>query len=237
MYTDAVILSVRPARENDLLVSCFTESGGKQLAVARGALKAGSIQGMHIDRGNLVRFEFVSARGAPVITGAQSLDTFVPIKQNLTRLMASWVVFEAIDSLVVGQEQDTELWQRLLRSLRHLAACPLADVLPVLRRIQLEILDTLGYAPRVHGCAACGAQLNGSVVFSVHLGSVVCAACARSGWSGTRLAGADLRWLAGHTGSAPCASAVRRAPTEELLEHIVGHQFRSLDLLLGVALM
>lgn len=237
MRTDAVILSTRVTRESDLLVACYTQEAGRQLVVARGALKPGSIQGMHLDRGNLVRFELVHARGVPVVTGAQSLDTFAPMRRNLTRLMASWVVLESVDTLVTGQERDDTLWALLLESLRHLTACQAADVLPVLRRAQLQLLGTLGYAPRVNGCAVCGTSFNGTATFSVDLGSAVCNACARSGWYGSQLTGTDLRWLAGQVGQAPCTAAVRRAPTEELLEHIAGRELRSLHLLLRAARM
>ena len=237
MHTEAIILSVRPAREYDRLVSCYTHDAGRLFAVARGACRPGSVQGMHLDRGNLVRFELVPARGTPVITGAQTLDAFSSVKRDLNRLAASWVVFESVETLVAGSERDDVLWDVLLAALRQLGACSRPDILPVLRRVQLSLLEASGYAPRMNGCALCGARTNDAVSFSVHLGGVVCESCARSGWYGSRLDSADVAWLAGRTGNAPCAGAYRRAPTEELLEHIAGHRLRSVDLLLRLASM
>jgi DNA repair protein RecO (recombination protein O) len=233
MQTDALILKTRLAREHDLLVHCYTERAGRLTAMARGALRPGSIQGMHLDKGNLVRFELVSAKGPSIITGAQAVDTFVPIRSELSRLAASWVLMESVDALVVGQERDEQLWQMLMKSLRHLAACPISDLLPVLRGHQRQLLSILGYAPHVSGCSVCGSVLNGRSTFSVHLGGVVCASCTRAGWYGSAVQAADIQWMAGHTNWAPCTASSRRAPTEELLEYIAGRPIRSLDLLFG----
>ncbi|HXV26780.1 MAG TPA: DNA repair protein RecO [Candidatus Paceibacterota bacterium] len=235
MFTEAIIIRTRVHREHDLLVDCYTERAGRLNAVARGALRAGSVQGMHLDRGNLVRFEAVPGRGRPIITGALARDSFVPVRSDLLRTAAVWVLMETVEVIVVGQERDDALWNFLSGSLRRISACGTADVLPVLRSVQLGLLAILGYAPRTGECAVCGAAPEGAGVFCIQLGGIVCPSCARAGWRGTHLAAEDIRWLSGRVAESPFASVPRHTPAEELTEYVAGRPLRSLNVLFRVA--
>lgn len=238
MLTDAVIIRTQPVRESDLFVHAFTQNAGRLWAVARGALAHGSVQGMHLDQGNVVRFGLVQGKGIPIITGAHALETFPLMRSELPRQAAAWVFLESLDILVAGTERDERLWQAISGTLRELAICPAVGLLPVLRNRQRELLGILGYAPRVSECGVCGGPPaggpDGKAVFSRNLGSVVCGACHRAGWKGSVLAAGDLTWLAGRADEAVCARLAGRAPTEELLEYIAGRPLRSLDLLFSV---
>jgi len=228
---DAVICRTLPHKEYDLLVRCYTREAGSTAAVARGALRPGSVQGMHLAAGTRVRFALVPAKGFPIITGAQTRHAFRATHQDVRRRCATWVLLEAVDALVRGPERDEQLWDALTVGLEAIDTCVDTDLLSVLRRHERTLLSVMGYAPRADECGACGIAVKGEGLFSVATGSVICGTCGRKGWQGIALQGTDMAWLAGRSEVSPGAVAPVRAPTEWLLEHLIGAPLRSLELL------
>lgn len=234
MRTEAIILHTQPWREHDLLVHCYTEGAGVVRAIARSALRDGSVQSMHLGQGHLVQFELVPGKGMPIVTGAFAIDTFPNIRADLSRQAAAWNLLQSVDVLVTGQERDEGLWHAIKNQLGRLNTCDAADILYVLRGAQRDMLSILGYTPQMGTCGVCGAIPNGEPVsFSVELGSMVCSRCVQSGWHGVALADDDRRWLAGEELRASCTVRAQRAPTEYLMEYISGKRLHSLDLLFG----
>jgi DNA repair protein RecO (recombination protein O) len=76
---------------------------------------------------------------------------------------------------------------------------------PVLRALELAILDVLGHAPVLDACAACGEAPGEGAVFDPGRGGVLCARCAATS------RGAGVRGLS--EGARQLLVAVRAAPT------------------------
>lgn len=236
MRTDAVILRTQAWREHDLFTHCYTEHSGVVSAVAKGALRDGSVQGMYLNQGNVVRFELVSGRGAPIITGTSAVRMHAAVRNSWPRQAATWAFLESVHTLVTAPERDERLWQVLTDALLALDTCALSDVLPRLRNAQRDLLGVLGYMPQVETCGVCGALPAGArTSFSVELGSIVCSRCTNAGWYGVALDEEDRFWLASRQPTAPCASRAVRAPTERLIEYVSGRPLASLNLLFGAA--
>lgn len=231
VHIDAIILKTVPYRENDLRVFCYTEQAGMLTGVARGALRPSSVQSMHLDQGNVVRFQLVAGKGMPIITGAQARDVFISVRYGMRRKMATLTLLEAVTSLVTGSERDDALWRMLIRQLHVLASCPDQDVLANLRKGQWELLVILGYAPRVTACGVCGSTINKNCSFSVEMGCALCSTCIGGGVYGVAMDNRDRLWLSGQNIVPPCVSVPVRAPTELLMEYIAGRPLRSLGLL------
>ena len=231
MRTDALILSTHPSREKDLMVRCYTEQSGLVTAIARGALREGSIQGMHLNQGNLVRFDLVSAHGMPLITSTTALQVYSDIKHSVRRQAAAWAILESVGALVLAPEPEPDLWSELGHRMKELNECDVVDVMGVVRNSQRAMLMILGYSPRMNECGICGSAPNGRHSFSVQLGSLVCMRCSGRGWQGLPITEEDRQWLAGQEIAAPCTRTAERAPTERLMEYVAGRSFRSLDLL------
>lgn len=141
----AIILKKQPTREHDLLVTCYTDQLGKVTAVAKSALKPGSTQGMHLDAFNLVEFDLVSGRSAPIIVSAQSHRTHVNLKRSLPGLAASAFLSETMDKLVYEYQPDERLWTLAVQFLEDLDAGRVT--LRTFRERQGELLNVLGYLP------------------------------------------------------------------------------------------
>ena len=80
MRTKAIIIKKQMTKEYDQLITCYSQEWGKLTAIAKSSLKESSIQGMHLDVLNLVDFDLINGRATPIITGAQSENTFSHIR-------------------------------------------------------------------------------------------------------------------------------------------------------------
>ncbi len=181
MRTRAVILKKQNTNEYDQLITCYTEEFGKLTAVAKGVLKSGSIQAMHLNVFNLVDFELVNGRAMSIITGTQAENTYPTLKNRLASLATGYFFIEVVDKLFFDYQKDNEIWNFLLELLEDLNKdSPSFD--EILKTKKGQLVSILGYAPNISQCAFC---LNGNqaelIAYSVHARGVVCQNCFLSG--------------------------------------------------------
>lgn len=173
--TPAVILSVRPLGESDLLVVLLTPNAGKVRAAASGARRskrrfAGGLSGGAIGRAGLAR----RARGL------WRLESFVPsadhskVGRDLTRFAYVAYLCEVTDALVSEPEPEPARFAALSTAI--LATIDGAPRPSVLRQYELALLDSLGLLPALAGCAVCGEVVEDAdaIAFDERVGGVLC---------------------------------------------------------------
>ena len=146
MRTRAIILKKKDTREYDQLVTCYTEEFGKLTAVAKSVLKSNSVQAMHLDILNLVDFELVSGRSAPIITGAQAERTYNNMKTNLPIMAGAYFFAEVFDRLVFDHQKDSGIWDFLVSLLDDFDSGR-DNFQELFREKQASLIGLLGYAP------------------------------------------------------------------------------------------
>lgn len=184
MRTRAIILKRQNTNEYDQLVTCYTEEFGKVIAIAKSILKPSSVQAMHLDLFNLVDFELIKGRAYPIISGAQSENSFRNIKSNLSRLGCGYFFAEVLDKIGFEYQKDEHLWNFLLTSLEGLDSVT-GDAGDYINKKQVEFLNILGYAPNLEQCTFCGND--GSEIFaaySIESKGAVCRGCFLNGKTG-----------------------------------------------------
>lgn len=143
-----IVLNRRPLRENDRIVTVFTENGGKlevnfkSVRLARGKLRALSEPLVWGD----FRFYLKKASNFPVCTGGSSLCVFGGIRSELGRLCLGLHYCEVINRLTAAQQPAPEKYRLLLGALRDLDAHGCG---PWLRQaFTLRVLDLAGFGFR-----------------------------------------------------------------------------------------
>lgn len=184
MRTKAIILKKQATNEYDQFVTCYTEEFGKITAIAKSILKPTSIQAMHLDLFNLVSFDLINGRGIPIITGAQSENNFLSIKNNLPSLAISYFFAETADKLFFDYQKDEDMWNFLISLFEELNR-GLVDTNKFLKSKQIEFLGILGYAPNLNECAFCSTKINGQLTtYSTQARGAICQDCFFSGHVG-----------------------------------------------------
>jgi len=233
LYRDTgIVLRDYKLGEADRIVVILTERHGKVRAVAKGVRKTRSRFGARLEPMSHAAVLFYEGRDLDIVTQAESIDHFRPIRDDLDRITRASAMLEAVDQLAQDREVNPRLYQMLLGALRTLAAHNGPLVVP---SFFWKVLALEGFRPMLDECAVCGATTD-LVAFDLEEGGVLCAADRR----GTPISAEALdllrRILGGQLGAA--LNEVPSASTHELeqlatraMEHHLERRLRSITLL------
>jgi DNA repair protein RecO (recombination protein O) len=174
--TEAIIIKRIKLGEADRILTLFTPELGKLKAVAKGTRRPKSKLGGHVELLTHSRLMLARGRNLDIITQAQTIDNFLPIKDDLERISRGLYLAELVDSFTGEHIEDRQLFSLLLETLKQLTQS--RDCEPILRYFELNLLDHLGYRPQLQHCTDCNSSLKpDSNFFSSRLGGVICRQC------------------------------------------------------------
>ena len=174
--TEAVILRTTPLGEADRLLTLFTPTLGKLTATARGVRKPTSKLGGHLD--SLTRSSLTLAKGRTLdtITGADTLEAFIPMRSNLERISQAFYLAELVDAMNPAEAPNPLAYALLLEGLTALGSQNDLEVL--MRYLELRLLACTGFLPELHHCVECHNTLAPEEhLFSPQAGGVLCPGC------------------------------------------------------------
>ena len=176
-YRDqAVVLRTYRLGEADRIVVLLGRDHGKIRGVAKGVRRTRSRFGSRLEPIGHVNISLWRGRGdLDTITGADSIEHFAALREDLGLLGRAMAMLEAVDRLALERTPTPELHEMLLRGLRSLTTHPSAlSVGAFLWRLaQLE-----GVAPGVDRCVHCG-ETRRLVALDIANGGLSCGACRR----------------------------------------------------------
>jgi len=178
--TEAIVLRVRRMGEADSVLTLFSADRGKFDAIAKGVRKPTSRKSGHLEP--LTHTSLLLAHGATldVITQAESIHTFLPMREELRRLGAGMYAAELIDRFTVEREETFALFRLLVETLLRLSESDTIEL--VLRYFELRLLQEAGFRPQLQQCVSCAEPLQPVVnYFSVGGGGAVCPRCRPAG--------------------------------------------------------
>jgi DNA repair protein RecO (recombination protein O) len=178
--TEAVILRHRRMGEADAVVTLLSGDRGKFDAVARGVRKPTSRKSGHLE--SLTHSSLLLAHGTnlDIITQAQALHTFLPMREDLRRLGAGLYVAELADRFLMEREEGFPVFRLLVETLGRLSEGDDIDL--SLRYYETRLLSETGFRPQLNICVTCGEALRPVLNhFSVTGGGAVCPSCRPAG--------------------------------------------------------
>ena len=174
--TEAIIIKRIKLGEADRILTLYTPDLGKIKAVAKGTRRPKSKLGGHVELLTHSLLMLARGRNLDIITQAQTIDNFLPLKDDLGRISYGLYILELVDSFTAEHIENRRLFNLLLDTLHQLSEAK--DGEPVLRYFELHLLDHLGYRPRLQQCAGCSAPLQPVTnFFSSSQGGALCHDC------------------------------------------------------------
>ncbi|MCK4331241.1 MAG: DNA repair protein RecO [Dehalococcoidia bacterium] len=174
--TEAIVLKRTKLGEADRILTLYTADLGKIKAVAKGTRRPKSKLGGHVELLTHSLLMLARGRNLDIITQAQTIDNFLPLKDDLGRISYGLYILELVDSFTAEHIENRRLFNLLLDTLHQLSQDK--DGEPVLRYFELHLLDHLGYRPRLQQCAGCSAPLQPATnFFSSSQGGALCHDC------------------------------------------------------------
>ena len=171
LYRDeGIVLRTHKLGESDRIVSIYTRGRGKVRAVAKGVRKTKSRFGARLEPPTHLQLLLYEGRELDVVTQADTLDHFRPIRDDLDRLTRAVAMLEAVDQLGLEGEPNEPVYQMLLGALRALAGHRGPLVVPA---FFLKLLALEGFRPVVDECVECGSS-DDLVSFDLEAGGTRC---------------------------------------------------------------
>jgi DNA repair protein RecO (recombination protein O) len=165
--------------EADRIVVFMTAGHGKVRAVAKGIRKTKSRFGSRLEPPTNVSLLFYEGRGElDIVSQAEAIDHFRPIRDDLGRMTDAMSMLEAVDQTAQERQPDARLYQMLVAALRTLADRDRRSPLLV-AAFYWKLLSMEGFGPILEQCASCSAPASGValVAFDLTQGGALCRDC------------------------------------------------------------
>lgn len=179
-----VVLRVTDYNDRDALLTLLTVRHGKLTVKARGLRRKNSpltAPCQLLAYGEFTLFEY---RGQYTINEAHSLELFMPLRQELTKLSLGTYFAQVAEVLSQEDQPNPELQSLLLNSLYALSKLDRPEPL-VKAAYELRAACLSGYTPDLFGCHVCGNQ--SPECFDLLAGHLECRQCRDPGSKGIRI--------------------------------------------------
>ena len=174
--SEALVLRKLSLGEADLLVTLYSKAQGKLRAVGKGARRNSSKLVGHLEPLTQVHLSLARGKNLDVITQAQVLTNFPPLKEHLDAITKGMYVAELVDGFGSESQPNPGLYYLALEGLRNIAAAPESNV--PLRYFEFRLLQVSGLMPELYCCVECRQPLEQDKHrFSPNVGGVVCLDC------------------------------------------------------------
>ena len=145
MYkTQGIIIKRKNLGEYDRLLTVYTKEFGKILVKAKSIRKNQSKLRGHLELFLFTHLMIAPGKGFDIITGAETIESFPYLHKDLPCLTATYYLSELIDKLIVGQEQDEEIWKLFYSTFQQLNQ-ENKDIKIIINDFENQLLEFLGY--------------------------------------------------------------------------------------------
>ena len=174
--TEAVVIKRTKLGEADRILTLYTPDYGKVRAVAKGSRRTNSKLGGHVELLTHSSLLLAKGRNLDIITQAQTINSFLPLKEDLRRMSCGLYISELIDSFTAEDEGNPQIFELLRETLDQLSHAQKSDT--IVRYFEIHLLEFTGYRPQLQQCANCGGQLKPiQNYFSSSQGGALCGDC------------------------------------------------------------
>lgn len=140
--TEGIILKRKNFGEADRILTVFTLQKGKISVLAKGVRRITSRRAGNVELLNRVSMYLHQGKGLPILTEAESLDTYPKLKQDLTLSTYAYHILELVDRLTAENQENRILYEYFLEVLKRLSKNPRQILV---RAFEVKILSNLGF--------------------------------------------------------------------------------------------
>lgn len=140
--TDGIVLKHTNYGEADRMLTVLTPFKGKISVVAKGVRRITSRRAGNVEPLNRVKLHLFQGQGAPILTEAQSLQTFSKIKEDLMLSVYGSHIAEICERLTAENQLNPGVYQLLITVLELLEKNPRQIFI---RAYEVKLLTVLGF--------------------------------------------------------------------------------------------
>ena len=175
--TEAVIIKKTKLGEADRILTFYTPDMGKTQGVAKGVRRPKSKMAGHLELLTHSRVQLARGRNLDTVTGSQTVNAFLPLKEDLWLSSCGLYVTEMVHQFTPEHVTNPGLFYLLVETLLNLCR-PETNREQALRHFEMHLLDAVGYRPQLQECVNCHSALEPvASYFSPVAGGVLCPNC------------------------------------------------------------
>jgi len=114
---EAIVLRHNDWGEADRLLSLYSQSMGKIRAIGKGVRKLQSRKAGHLEPFTRVQLLLAHGRDMYIITQAETLDAYQPLRESLERLGYAAYIVELLDQFTFEERENQTLYRLLADTL------------------------------------------------------------------------------------------------------------------------
>ena len=176
-----IVLGGVSVGENDKILNVFTIEQGVVSAKIKGVKKAGAKLKFASQPFCFAEFIFAKTGKNRTVIGASLIESFYPLREEITKLYAGSVVLEYCKKFLKEGIESKELFTLTINSLKNLAYLDQSAEY-ILCDFLVKALALSGYALNFNGCFECADQIKNRVFFDYSVGGFYCEEC-KTAWS------------------------------------------------------
>ncbi len=158
--SEGLILKRKNFGEADKIITLFSKNHGKVVCVAKGVRKITSRRASSLELLNHVKMSLHETKGMPILTEAESQNTFPDLKEDLNKLSVAFLVLELVDRLFEEGQENKVVFNLLLDTISRIdQAETLYEAKKFQTSFQIKLLTQLGYLPQLYNCSNCENKL------------------------------------------------------------------------------
>ncbi|KNZ41575.1 DNA repair protein RecO [Acetobacterium bakii] len=174
--TKGLVIKEQAFKEQDKILTIFTEDEGKIQCIARGVRRPKS--GLMASTQIFAYSEFVYYPGKSFgsINQADLIESFYPLRNDLTKMALGAYLLDLMNNAFDFFQKSPEILKLLLHILYYMAQGKAKSDLALVGAFQMKLVSYLGYRPRLDRCSACESQENLNF-FSIENYGLLCRDC------------------------------------------------------------
>lgn len=170
----AFVLKRANFRENDQIITLYTNEKGKIEVLARGVKKILSKNAAFLEPYFLLETELIPGKEITHLVKAVPVECYKNILADMDKLLALQITFEWLGNLIHTGERDLKIFLLVKNWLEYLNSVKLADK-SIAYVFLAKLLNLLGFAPQLDSCVVC--DNISTVGFYPAGGGMVCKKC------------------------------------------------------------
>ncbi|MCL4507574.1 MAG: DNA repair protein RecO [Chloroflexi bacterium] len=156
--SEAIVIRHSNYGEADRILTIMTPELGKLRVIAKGVRKITSRKAGHVELFTRVRLLLARGRTFDIISQAETVEAYRPLREDLLRGSYAHYLSELIDAFAQEGSEDSALYDLLANGLDWVSTAP--DPALAARYFELRLLTITGYRPQLFKCARTGEAVN-----------------------------------------------------------------------------
>ena len=175
--TEGIVLKSFDFRETSRIATFLTRDFGKVKGMLKGIRKDPRKFGSSLDRFSINDIVYYQYRNSDIhlVSQCDMKEFFYGFRQDLKCMTAASYACELLDTLVVSEEENHQIYDLMQSFLNSLQTA--RDVNKLVHIFQIKVLLLSGFRPHLDSCVRCEKKILGQTQFSMSLGGLVCSSC------------------------------------------------------------